>query len=158
MKYFFWKNILPPNPPRPSLPWRPVYTGDFCCDFRRDFLLLNDVKELISYKCSKLWNVITTSISNLLLPIVQKEKIALKIAAKIAGVNELSEPLNSSWMFTSARAVLMQSGYRWSRATRAIHYVANPMTSYLHSFQFLHKEQGTRYEQSATTIVFWYSL
>ena len=147
MKYFFWKNILPPNPPRPSLPRRPVYTGDF----RRDFLLLNDVKELISYKCSKLWKLITTSISNLLLPIVQKEKIALKIAAKIAGVNE---PLNFSWMFTSAQAVLMQSGYRWSRATRAIHYVANPMTSYLHSFQFLHKEQGTRYEQSATTILF----
>jgi hypothetical protein len=28
----------------------PVYTGDFCCDF----LLLNNVKELISYECSKL--------------------------------------------------------------------------------------------------------
>ena len=32
----------------------PVYT-----DFRCDFLLLNDVKELISYECSKLWNLIT---------------------------------------------------------------------------------------------------
>jgi hypothetical protein len=30
-----------------------------------DFLLLNDVKELISYKCSKLWNLIRTLISNL---------------------------------------------------------------------------------------------
>jgi hypothetical protein len=24
---------------------RPVYTGDFCCDFSCDFLLLEDVKE-----------------------------------------------------------------------------------------------------------------
>jgi hypothetical protein len=33
---------------------RPVYTGDFCCDFRCDFLLLGDVKEWTSYKCSRL--------------------------------------------------------------------------------------------------------
>ena len=30
-----------------------------------NFLLLNDVKELISYKCSKLWNLITTLTSEL---------------------------------------------------------------------------------------------
>jgi hypothetical protein len=64
-------------------PLRPVYTGDFCCDF----LLLMDVKEWMSYKCSRLRNFITTSLSNLLLHILQKEKIATKIAAKIAHVN-----------------------------------------------------------------------
>ena len=32
---------------------RPVYTNDFCCDIRCDFLLLRDVKEWISYKCSR---------------------------------------------------------------------------------------------------------
>jgi hypothetical protein len=58
---------------------RPVYTGNFRCDF----LLLNDVKELVSYKCSTLWNLITTLMSNLLFHIVQKDKIA----AKIAGVS-----------------------------------------------------------------------
>jgi hypothetical protein len=26
-------------------PLRPVYTGDFCCDFSCDFLLLEDMKE-----------------------------------------------------------------------------------------------------------------
>jgi hypothetical protein len=59
-----------------------IYTGDFCCDFNCDFLLLEDVKEWVSYKCSRLWNLITTSLSNLLLHILQKEKIATKIAAK----------------------------------------------------------------------------
>ena len=65
--------------------WRPVYTGDFCCNFSCDFLLLEDVKKWMSYKCSRLWNLITTSLSNL--HILQKEKIATKIAAKIARVN-----------------------------------------------------------------------
>ena len=41
----------------------------------------------MSYKCSRLWNLITTSLGNLLLQILQKEKIATKIAAKIARVN-----------------------------------------------------------------------
>jgi hypothetical protein len=44
-------------------------------------------RTLISYKCFKLWNVKTTLISNLLLHVVHKEKIAPKIAAKIATVN-----------------------------------------------------------------------
>ena len=49
----------------------------FCSDFfRSDFLLLNDAKELISYKCTKLSNLIATLLSNLLLHIVQKNKIA----------------------------------------------------------------------------------
>ena len=33
----------------------------------------------------------------------------------------------------------MQLGYQWSRAKRVIRYAANPMTSYLHSFQFLQR-------------------
>jgi hypothetical protein len=60
-----------------------LYAGDFSCDF----FLLEDVKEWMSYKCSRLSNLITTSLSNLLLHILQKEKIATKIAAKIARVN-----------------------------------------------------------------------
>jgi hypothetical protein len=48
---------------------------DFCCDF----LLLEDVKEWMSYKCSTLWNLIATSLSNPLLRVLQKEKIATKI-------------------------------------------------------------------------------
>ena len=66
---------------------RPVYTGDFCCDFRCDFLLLEDGKEWMSYKCSRLSNLIITTLSKPLLHIFQKEKIATKIAAKIARVN-----------------------------------------------------------------------
>ena len=66
---------------------RLVYTGDFSCDSRRDFLLLMDVKEWISHKCSGVCNLITISLSNLLLHIIQKEKIAPKIAAKFARVN-----------------------------------------------------------------------
>jgi hypothetical protein len=46
-----------------------------------------DVKEWMSYRCSRLRNFTTTSLSNLLLHILQKEKIATKIAAKIARVN-----------------------------------------------------------------------
>jgi hypothetical protein len=68
-------------------PLRPVYTGDFWCDFSCDFLLLEDVKEWVNYKCSMLSNLITTSLSNLLFHILQKEKIATKIAAKTARVN-----------------------------------------------------------------------
>jgi hypothetical protein len=63
--------------------------------FLGDFLLLMDVKEWMSYKRSRLWNFITTSLSNLLLHILQKEKIATKIAAKIACV------LNGPWQLTS---------------------------------------------------------
>ena len=51
-----------------------------------------NVKESISYKCSKLWNLITTLISNLLLHIVQEEKIA----AKIARVNRPKASINIS--------------------------------------------------------------
>jgi hypothetical protein len=64
----------------------PAYTEDFPFNFRCDFLLLNDVKELISYNCSKIRNLITTLLSNLLLHIVQKENIPPIIAAKIAGL------------------------------------------------------------------------
>ena len=46
-----------------------------------------DVKEWISHKYSGVCNLITISLSNLLLHIIQKEKIAPKIAAKFARVN-----------------------------------------------------------------------
>jgi hypothetical protein len=55
------------------------YTGDFCCDFSCDFLLLEDVKEWMSYKCSRLSNLITTSLSNLLLHVFP---IALRTGRK----------------------------------------------------------------------------
>jgi hypothetical protein len=43
-------NIFYSPPAHPSSyfmtsPLRPVYTGDFCCDFSCDFLLLEDVKK-----------------------------------------------------------------------------------------------------------------
>ena len=64
-----------------------VYTGDFCCDFGCNFLLLNDVKELDTQQsCYEIW-YLETFVIDQLLHIVQKEKTALKIAARIAGVN-----------------------------------------------------------------------
>ena len=54
-----------------------------------------DVKEWISHKCSGVCNLITISLSNLLLHIIQKEKIAPKIAAKFARVNG---PLKASYV------------------------------------------------------------
>ena len=41
----------------------------------------------ISYKCSRLRSLITTRLSNPLFQIIQKEKIATKIAVKISLVN-----------------------------------------------------------------------
>ena len=75
---------------------RPVYT--VFCDFRFDFLLLMDVKEWISHKCSGVCNLITASLSKLLLHIIEKAKIAPKIAAKIACVNGPLESLNCMWL------------------------------------------------------------
>ena len=82
----FWKlkiRVALPNRVRCVWTLKAHLHGRFCCDFSCDFLLLEDVKEQISYKCSRLWNLITTSLSNLLLHIPQKEKIATKIAAKL---------------------------------------------------------------------------
>jgi hypothetical protein len=66
---------------------RPVYTCNFHCDFWCDFLLLTDVNEWTSYKCMVKKNLLSTFVINPLIYIRQKEKIALKIAAKVASVN-----------------------------------------------------------------------
>ena len=60
-------------------------------------------KEWMSYKCSRLWNFITTSLSNLLLHILQKEKIATNIAAKIAHLNG---PLGTNNKFSNSIGLL----------------------------------------------------
>jgi hypothetical protein len=63
-------------------PLRPVYTGDFCCDFSCDFLLSEDVKKLMIYECSRLLNLITTSLSNYAFASSKRRKSQLKSQEK----------------------------------------------------------------------------
>ena len=58
--------------------------GDFCFDFKCDFLLLKDVKEYITegYCCCEIYLHIIF-MNHLLFHIAQKEKISVEIAAKM---------------------------------------------------------------------------
>ena len=60
-----------------------VYTGDLLLRFYMRFLLLSDKKEGISYKCSSFVYSRCKLLSDVLLHILQNEKIGPKIAAKI---------------------------------------------------------------------------
>ena len=64
-----------------------VYAGEFCCSF----LLLNDAKEQITYQSCYENSWPGTFIIYQLLRIFQKEEIAPKTAAKIAGVSRPRE-------------------------------------------------------------------
>ena len=66
---------------------RPVYIGNFRSDFGCDFLILNDVKELFTWGYCYNISQTGTFITDLLIHIIEKEKIAPKIAVKIARVN-----------------------------------------------------------------------
>jgi hypothetical protein len=73
----------------------------------------------MSYKCSRLWNFITTSLSNPLLHILQKKKIATKIAAKIARANgplslfPINPKLSQNWRNRTVHAVIIHKYTDW---------------------------------------------